>query len=373
MKIGELFLDLFVKADTVKLKDFIHDLGDLKMSSLLNTLGLGELYNALNHIMHAADDTATNVNLYSKETGLSINKTQQFARYAEQMGANADDASASLKNLWQNIYKVKIGEGNVRPFALTGISPYEDFWTILDKIHKIMIDPKMDDNMKLMIANEFGLSDAMMVALKQSDAVWESQKKILVPQQEQINQMLEYHKNLKQIGQDWSNIGMDIAAFSAPLVDGFMKINDWLAKMLHTSQTFREGLAAMAVGFAIFLFPLFGAQIIFLALVAATATIAHYWQDISRWISDAAGKVKEFWGNTAGKLDFHGFMDDMRNFIHPNPAMQTAGAGSVSKSQQNEYNFHITGSDPQEIGREVMRHLEKATSDADGQAALGSR
>lgn len=366
MKIGELFVQLGFKADDTKLKDFVRSMGDLNMSSILATFGLGEAYNIIKKIMDTASESALGINAFSKETGLSSVKMQQFANFAKEMGGSAEDATSSIKALQMNMAKIAIGEGNIRPFMLTGISPYQSIWKILDQIHEKMLDPRIPAAYKRMIAQEFGLSESMLVVLKSSNAQWESIKNQLYTTEEQTKAMMRYHAAWSRVGTTWRQVFMDVATTYAPDLERLAQIIGGILLKLHEWGPVLRTIAELILTVVSFFVPWL-----------RIPTIIYL---ITTHIGFLIDRIKELWGTLNENKMFKAFRAFMtfgplgglfnaRDQVIP--ALSGVTSGNRTINQEN--NFNITGDNADDIAHKVEQLMRKSYSSVEYQAPAESR
>ncbi len=360
MKIAELFVQLGFKSDTTKLHDFIHSMGELNLSSVLSAMGLKEVLDVTKQIMDTAEKTALGINSFTKETGLSGKKMQQFSQFAEQMGASADDAVSGIKALQMNVLKVRMGEGNIRPFTLTGISPFQDTFKIMDEIHKKMIDPSINDAVKRMIISEFGLSESMATVLKSSDAEWNSIKRLGSVTDEQVGVLMQYHKAWTEVGQQVNLFIVKLAGEYAPglisfgkfVRDAIINTSDWIPVLRNLGETL-IGIAAIFIPW--------------LRIPYLLSMIATHFDQVTQ-------KAKEF-GDILQRV-IHPFAngDISKMLMLPNMPLVSGGIGVLGgekfKQNNNTFHFTVSGGDPKSIVNEIDKHLKKVFGDTDFQTPL---
>jgi hypothetical protein len=219
VNIGELFVTLGFKADTLKLNDFMKSVGELNMTSVASALGLGALYEATSKVMNIADGAAMSVWGFSQTTGIGTKETQQFNRVVEQLGGSSQDATASLKNLQTAMFNVKWGQGDIRPFQAMGIDPRKGIFEALKRVQDFVKSPLYKDDFKRMMVEALGLSDSLIPVLKNSRDITEVMKEQEVINEKQINTMLRFHQVNTKMGQDLMLIWVDIAAHIEPVIE----------------------------------------------------------------------------------------------------------------------------------------------------------
>lgn len=361
--IGSLFVQLGFKADKTKLNDFIKSIGELDMRSIVAGLGLKGIQETIEKIMDSASGAAKDMNNFGKATGLSTQKMQQFGNFAEQMGVSADDAQSSVKGLQDSLTKIRMGEGNIRPFALLGVSVTKDVWKTLDDIHKKMLDPRIPDAIKKTMLQEMGLSESMMTVLKSSDAQWATIKDQMFMTDSQIEGVQKYNAAMAKLSQVIRMNLQDLAADLAPVIVKATELVSQFFHAAHTSKEFRDHLkmAGVAIGAVIIAFnPIIG---IVAAVIAGFVAWEHHADEIKKKLlpiieafkkaGEIMAKAQGFFagGNTAG-LAMH---DKLMGMLAPNTA--GFGGGNSHQTQNNNVTFNITGADSKEIAKKISENM----------------
>jgi len=355
--IGSLFVQLGFKSDKTKLNDFIKSIGELDMRSIVAGLGLKGIQEAIEKIMGSASGAAKDMTIFGKATGLSTKKMQQFGNFAEQMGVSSDEAMSSVKGLQDSLTKIRMGEGNIRPFALLGVSVTKDVWSTLDQLHKKMLDPRIPDAIKKTMIAEMGLSESMMAVLKASDAEWDSIKDQMYMTESQIAGVHRYNKAIAKFVQAWKQGLQDVAAFLAPMIERATELVTQFFLLFHHSQKFREQLlkwSPLIAGIMMRLNPVLGAVM----AIGSGFAIWHKWgEKIKATLTPIIDKIlqlKEIIGK--GLFSFGGQMqvahDRIMSNIAPN-LKNYGGYGGTNRSQTNHVTYNITGSDAKEIADKV--------------------
>lgn len=379
ISVAELYADLGFDIDNVKLNDFARSLGNLNLSTVLSTLGLKGLYDSLVKVMSSAERSATGISNFDKATGISTKDMQQFAIFAEKMGASSDEAYSAIKGLQNAILQVQLGRGNIEPFVLAKINPYDKqtVFQVIDKIRSFLKDPAVNDAVKRMIASEFGLSDAMIAVMKSGDAEWESQKKLLYTHKETVDVLMKYRAQARGLGADWQVAMNNIAQDMSPVVTKFLELVDGMAKAIVKSPVLRSALIALSVGIGVLALALAGLGIAgwvsglnlwALAISGAVAGIVL----LTQWINKlhAAYENLPFIKRIKEGLEKAVWTDWGPKF----PSIQAAGNPSGNNTQNNNIDIHISGSgNPEETARNVEDKLRRMLQQTEYQSPLLSR
>lgn len=358
--IGSLFVQLGFQADKTKLNDFIKSIGELDMRSIVAGLGLKGIQETIEKIMDSASGAAKDMNNFGKATGLSTQKMQQFGNFAEQMGVSSDEAMSSVKGLQDNLTKIRMGEGNIRPFALMGVSVTKDVWKTMDDIHKKMLDPRIPDAVKKTMIQEMGLSESMMTVLKSSDSQWATIKDQMFMTESQIAGVQKYNAAMAKFSQSWKMVMQDVAAFLAPMIEDVAEFVTQFSLAMHNSQKLRDTLIALSpvVAGIVFMFnPLLG---VVLAIGAAFAVWHRHGEKIKETLAPVfesmkkAGEFMARFSPSAAAKAGNDARDSLMNFIHPEQKQQT---GSTANTKNNNVTFNITGADSKEIAKKVSENM----------------
>ena len=314
MTIGELFIELGFKADTMKLHDFMTAVGELNMASIASALGLGVLYEATHKIMNIADQTATSIWDFSKITGVSTKDTQAFANAIEKVSGTADEARSSLKNLRSDMAKVAIGEGNLRPFAMMGITvdPDSDPIEVMKKIQNFLKTTSMKPVYADMLAAEAGLSEGTIIALRNMEDLTSAMKEQEIIGEQQINTMHEFHQLNKSLQQSFATIWTDIGSLIEPVIKE-------IASLLH----------------------------IFTSFIHSLSTSKNMLDPYIKFAENIGAWINPFKGDWSGVVN----------------SVKLAGVGG-SSTTSNDIDIHISGvTTPAEVAAEVGRKLQKMLTD----------
>lgn len=220
MELGELFITLGFHADTIKLKEFMHAVGELNMSSIAGAVGLGSLYEATRKIMNIADQSAMSIWGFSQTTGISQKQTQQFSGVVEDLGGSADEAKSSLDGLQKAMLAVQLGNGNAKPFVLLGLNPGEkDPFVILTKLQDFLKFSNVKDSFKQMIVAELGMSQGLIPILKNIENLAQAMDKVRIAEEQQILTMVRFHQVNAKMGRELKLIWIDLATIFEPAIE----------------------------------------------------------------------------------------------------------------------------------------------------------
>ena len=84
----DFFLEIGIKADTLKLKDLVSTIGELNLKSTFTALGLGAMYEGLEKVMGVGVQTTLSLEKFHAVTGIAMKDGEQFAHLAEKYITN---------------------------------------------------------------------------------------------------------------------------------------------------------------------------------------------------------------------------------------------------------------------------------------------
>lgn len=212
--VGELFLELFFKADTIKLKDFINSVGELNMSSIASSMGLAGLYDGINKVLTAASTTAIGLHTFGAETGISTEKIDQFDNATRKAGLGADVFKNAVASMQDKITAMQLTGADSGFFSgVLGLDPYEAIDAI-DMVEKAIsrIKEQFPPNMRRWAMHQAGIPSELL-AVDFSKARQE-----LFQSEDQTAKLMDYVKATTDLTIAIERLRDDIAVFIAPII-----------------------------------------------------------------------------------------------------------------------------------------------------------
>ena len=108
MQIGELKVRLGVDADTFKLKDFAHALGQIPFSVAAGISALTGMSFALTDMIKDSMNLGNNLKIFTSITGESGEELERWSSVAKKMGLDANTVKSSIMNLSSAFQQFKI-------------------------------------------------------------------------------------------------------------------------------------------------------------------------------------------------------------------------------------------------------------------------
>lgn len=264
--------DFFVKQQKAKLAAV------KQLSEGLNKLAimLGAVATAT-AILIAKSVTATmEMANFGKATDMSTAKIQAFQHAAQVGGASGEQMAGMLDSLQNKLTEIKVGEGDISPFAMLGLDVSKDPMKMMDDLRAKLAG--MTDEQKQfarMLAGRIGINSAMFASLlRQSKDL----SKSLVLEQDAIDSTSEFNAAWQDLLFSLSAVRNQIVSALAPtftflanilkgVVVAVSKFTHWLA----SSAPLAKALASML---GILVAALFGVSAAMAFMAAKTAFTA---------------------------------------------------------------------------------------------------
>lgn len=225
MKIGELFMELGFKADTMKLNEFVKSIGELNMSSVLAGSGVAALADMTKKLLEGTGELARDMRFFGTETGMSAQKMQSWSNLAKQLGMDGDQVASTLKHLQTAVTQTKLGnvdQGLMQAYSLlntygkAGIDLNQDYFTQIEKMRTGF--QNINPDMRRTVANMAGMNDQMINFLLMSDQDWAKRNSQPVMDDAQIQKMKEMNMEWAKLSQELAIIGNKFATDISPVI-----------------------------------------------------------------------------------------------------------------------------------------------------------
>ncbi|NDK07872.1 hypothetical protein EOM39_01340 [Candidatus Gracilibacteria bacterium] len=221
MNIGELFVKLGFKADTKELSTMKAGLNSARVGAIALTGAVIATVVAVNKLISASLQSAVVLKNFEVQTGLSSQQLQQWSYVAEQNDVSTQTLIGSIKGLQKAQANLRMGQGNMRPFALLGISPTEDPFVVLNKLKERIkgLSPAIASS----LLGQLGIGDEMLNILRNSNIEFDKlNKKFLLTAKEQEN-LITLNKSYKDFIFTLRGIRDRLVAMISPEVLAFIK------------------------------------------------------------------------------------------------------------------------------------------------------
>ena len=173
--IGELFIELGVKADTSTINKVGAGIKGLRSNLLLVTGAFTAAVVGLDRFVDSALKGVVSLQNLNAQTGLSIEKLQQFQQAGQlsNLALSADQIAQSIGNVQKNLANIRIGQGNIAPFQLLGVDVAgADAFDVIEQLRDNIkgLDPAIATN----LISQLGLTPDFINLLKLSRKEFEA-------------------------------------------------------------------------------------------------------------------------------------------------------------------------------------------------------
>lgn len=232
MKIGEFFVTLAVQADTLSVKDFAGALGALPIKAAAAAGALYFVQKQIASLVDSAIGASIELQNFEATTGLSAQALQRWQIAAQQMNISAETVTSSISGLQRELARIRLGEGNIRPFSLLGIDVNQDALGALNQLRANLRGLRAEQRATAVdLMQQMGISPEMIKLLMLSNEELRKRQK-LIPglSREQQETFLQTKKTLVEIGLILKQFGYDIVS---PLAHSF----NFLAQKIRENET----------------------------------------------------------------------------------------------------------------------------------------
>lgn len=163
MILDELKIRLGFEADTFKVKDFVHSIGEIPTSVAAAITSLAGVGLGFIDLTRNALDMSNSLGVFRAETGLSTNELQRWQAVAKGVGLSGDVVSQSVMGIANALAQIRLGHGADAMLAFgrlgvnfRGKSPFE----ILSELGAN--NRGLDPNMRRTLMGSLGVSPEML-------------------------------------------------------------------------------------------------------------------------------------------------------------------------------------------------------------------
>lgn len=365
MKIAEFFVQLGVNVSDKKLKEFIGDLGDMRIGTLANISSVAALAAELFKLGNEAINASVNFQKFSNQTGLSWRELQRWQIVGEQANVSAETIAGSISALQKNMAEIRLGRGNIAPFQMLGIGVNGNAFTVLDKLRDRIrgLDAATATN----IIEQMGLSGEMINVLKLSnEEFYKLGKTVGGLSKDQEQQFLRTKLAVVQLGQVFKYAGFEI-------VGHFLAAFEKLVPLLNHAYMGFFRLRDILIALAIYFFPV---QAAILGLLLVLDDLAVYFTGGKSLTGKGLEGLKKFGAELKESFNIPNLekltaMLAGRGSLGPIGSMVASGV-SGARTLANTFNINVTGSGSSvdianEVTRQISRHFSASEQQLDNQ------
>lgn len=216
MKIAEFFAEVGFDIDSAPLGQFFGLLQGTAGRVLIFAGAVRAAAFAVEKFSQRSIDAATALRSFRIETGLSAEELQkwQTAIQLTDISATAEDVAGSVQSLQENLTAIRLGRGDVSPFLLAGVNPYQDAFSVIDDLRASLRG--VDRALAATILRDTGLGVEFLHTLSMTNEELDALMNNYVLRQGQLD-------NLSEAGTAFTDLGLfirhaidDLNAFLSP-------------------------------------------------------------------------------------------------------------------------------------------------------------
>lgn len=375
-------LDNKIKEAGDRIREFLGPVTTIRLQ-LLAAVG------ATTFLTERVSKMAFELDKFTKLTGLSAQKLQEWQQMATASNVSAEEMQATIENLNKTAVDISLGRGNIAPWAMLGIDPKQDPFIILDELQKKLKAFPTAIGTKL--ATDIGLGENMINFLKEAKSLAPADKSLLLSDKE-INKLKEFNilfnriwDNAKRTLQKFGVIAQPIAEFVLKAFDRMNKaFMDGIRAIQWLTDRFKSIgpiIGAIAVAVAAYFFPVTAALIATAALLEDIASYARgddsiigrlieRYKDLKNVIMDVVtalatladmvtfGAFSKELGDVVGKIaDWTSKKEETpKSGFSPIPSFPTSG--NAGMTQTNNVNITVSGAgSPEDVANRLERKI----------------
>lgn len=367
MTAGELLVKLGFEVDTIKLNEFIKDLGELNLSSVIAAAGLKGMVDGLTSIMKAADAVSSSLNKLSTITGVQQQVFQQWDNASQQFNMSAGETSSILSDIQKQINLMKVGQGNAVswsqlfhiPVAGRENDPAGVFHDILKSLEG------MDPVQARLRLNMAGINEDALLLVGHQDEIAKQAHNTA----DQFKQLAAFHGAINKLSGDWKvllvGIGSDIGRILTPLLEILDKILDLIVDIENALPEWVKDLVAAAVVWGT-IYGLIRASVVALSVLSGLSAIKF----IAPLLEGLAVVATKMTPLLAGLSIAAGLGTAAYDLLKPKDQSSQNVNNGGDINQTNHYN--IQSDDPNDISRRIQEFHRSQFRDAQSQSPLTS-
>lgn len=306
MKVGELYVELGVDADTPAAKEFQSALNSVSMESIALVAGLTAVSFKLRDMLEESMNAAVGFKLFRNQSGLSSQELQRWQIIAERANISTEAVTSSILALQRNIANIRLGRGNLMPFQLLGIDITDDPFLILTQIQEKLRG--LDRAQALNIMEMFGISPEMINIMTLTNAQFKelaNAQGLIFAEKHQEN-ALKLKRNVVDLRLEFKALGRELINNVSPMLREDLELITQLSRAV---KWLTDGIANLRYALP------------FINIVPSL-----------RLGEKLGGEAEKIWGQ-------------------------------ASKFIQSKVDIHITGSDPKETAAEAKKRFTEYFND----------
>jgi len=287
--IDELFVALGFKIDDKEVKTFDNNLKSTLQSATRFAAAVTAAVVVVDHMATSLLKNNQAFISFNQQTGLAIGNMQRIAQAGmlANMNITPETVMQSMQAVQSNLAQIRLGQGNIEPYQLLGISPVgKDANQIFDDLRNAISG--LDDMTATNIIQQMGFNPEMITVLRMTnEELADMNGLMLSPEQRQA--MQQYGMALRKVNMELGLLkDQALLAIMPALIDflkGFKAIAqvtydmmDGFGKLLDMIPQLKGALAALALGILAYFNP----------VIAAVTALYLLIEDLAVW--KAGGK-----------------------------------------------------------------------------------
>jgi hypothetical protein len=360
MNIGELFVTLGFKADTMRVKDFAAAIGEIPVNVATSIASLAGLEFELFRVAERGMEAAAAFKTFTNQTGLSWEELQRWQIVAQQSETSAEAVASSVTNLQRNLAEIRLGRGNISPFQMLGISANQDAFAVLAQVRERI--KGLDSATATNLISQMGIDASMINVLRLSNDEFEKLSK-------SVGGLTSSEKgSFLKAKESLALLKLEVQEFMfryvAHMIDGFTMLVDKLKEMPVVLAQIGLAVAALVIVFQ----PLTAAVIGLLLILEDLAVYAKGGNSVIGSVIGGTGTIFNGVGAMVKNNPVAGGVASMFSNIGTGPGFFSSVAGAAkaitnNMTQNVNIDVHSTA-DAKEVAKEVKGHLDQATRQA---------
>lgn len=252
MNIGSLFISLGVKANTRELTNFNVGIKNIvKNTAILGGAITGAVY-SLKKFVESGNAAAYSIVNFNRQTGLSIDKLNQFKSVGKNLSGNFDveNITSDIMNLEKTLTRIRLGQGSIKPFQMLGIDVIgKDAFGVLEQLRNNIRG--LGDATATVLLEDLGLNPNFLQILKLSNAEFNKLSKNNFLSLGQAKTIENLNTKMKSLSQAFINFKNQAIVKIAPaLTDLINKTFKW---MTANNRQIVDFISSVAKGFGMFI------------------------------------------------------------------------------------------------------------------------
>ncbi len=365
--VDEIFFKIGFDVKDEKVKEVDHSIKGLIKSVTAFVGSVALITTALDRMANSLAKNNQEFINFNRQTGLSIAQMQKLATAGMLTDYNfsPETAMQGIQALQSNLAQIRLGEGNIAPFQILGISPVgKDAYQVIEDIREAI--KGIDDMTAVNLIQQMGLSPEFISLLRMTREEMNSltdESLMLSPEERQSLQ--QYTMELRKVHMQFSVLKDKAIMPLIPALNKFLsglgaifemfvKVENALINIWNWFGKFKGAIAALALAITTYFSPVIG-------IVTALYLLL---EDIAVWVTGGKSmlgttfdKMGEFFKNFKPSK-WMNLMGESLSNMQPALAMATSGGGMGNMNTTNTINqnntFYTNDAIPEQMAQKTV-------------------